>query len=108
MINLIILARSVVRPFIENLRVKWDPALVDISDVDLDVISEDYVNNGMDTSQLEVPFEGPITRSKGNLVLDNDKLDLDESIDQHTRNKKLPYNQVKYKENYVPPVYKDP
>jgi hypothetical protein len=101
----LILARSVVRPFTENLRVKWDPALVDITDVDLDVISEDYINIGMDTSHLEVPFEGPITRAKGKLVLDNDKLDIDESIEQHPRSKKLPYKQVKYKDKYVLPAF---
>ena len=81
---------------------------MDITDVDLDMISENYINNGMDTSQLEVPMEGPITRSKGKLVLDNIKLDIDESINQHPRNKKLPYNQVKYKDKYVPPAFKDP
>ena len=65
----LILARSVVRPFTENLRVKWDPALADIIYVDLDVICVDYTSIGMDTSQLEVPFEGTITRAKGSLYL---------------------------------------
>ena len=87
---------------------KWNPALVDITDVDLDVISEDHFNNGMDTSQLEVPSVGPITRAKGKLVLDNDKLDIDESIDQHPRTKKLPYKDIKYKDKYVPPTFQDP
>ena len=77
---------------------KWDPALADITDVDLDVISEDYTNIGMDTSQLEVPFEGPITRAKGKIILDNDKIDIDESIDQYTRTKKQAYKEVKYKD----------
>jgi hypothetical protein len=94
----LILARSVVRPFTENLRVKWDPALADITDVDLDVISDDCTNVGMDTSQLEVPFEGPISRAKGKLILDNDKIDIDESIDQYTRTKKQAYKEVRYKD----------
>lgn len=103
-----ILSRSVVRPFTENLRVKWDPAVTDISDVDLDVITVDYTNNGMDTSQPEVPCEGPITRAKGKLILDNDKLNLDESIDQHPRKRKQPYKEVRYKNKYIPLVYRDP
>ena len=79
-----ILARSVVRPFSQNLRVKWDPALVDNSDkntathsgdinsnsnvidisegpVDLSLepvlvdIDPDYVNPGLNSSTLAVP-----------------------------------------------------
>ena len=87
---------------------KWDPALADITDVDLDVISEDYTSIGMDTSQLKVPFEGPITRAKGKLVLDNDKIDIYECIDQYTRTKKQAYKEVKYKDKYVPPAFQDP
>lgn len=87
---------------------KWDPALADITNVDLDVISEDYASIGMDTSQLEIPFEGPITRAKEKLTLDNDKIDIDESIDQYSRTKKQPYKEVKYKDKYVPPAFQDP
>ena len=82
--------------------------MADITDVDLDVISDDYINPGMDNSLLEVPFEGPISRKKGKLILDNDKIDLDESIVQHPRTKLQPYKEVKYKDKYVPPEYKDP
>ena len=122
-----ILARSVVHPFTNNLRVKWDSALSDMSirdkdnpdvtetnTVDLTLESirmpkQKYVNPGLDTTVIEVPrVTGPITRSKGKLKLDNDVMPVDESIETFTRSKQLPYKEVQYKEQYTPPEFKEP
>ena len=121
-----ILARSVVRPDRHNLRVKWDPDLGDNSKVtatsagegnigliavdkdnegnEVIVIEEDpsspsaddNVNPGMDTSKLQVPTTGVITRSKGKLKLDNCPVGIDESIQTFTRSKKQAYKDIVY------------
>lgn len=137
-----ILAQSVVRPYKENLRVRWDPALanaiekatatnandvmpadyspeplqitetaiqdtpVHLTDNDSSILKQDYVNLGNVTSTLEVPkVQGPTTRSKGKLKLDNDKLIIDETIESFTRTRKKPYKEVTYDKKYVPPEF---
>ncbi|HEY9706697.1 MAG TPA: hypothetical protein V6D48_00665, partial [Oculatellaceae cyanobacterium] len=73
------------------------------------VIKPNYDNPGLDRSTLAIPkTNGPITRSKGKLRLDNDILPIDESINSYPRVKKQPYKQVEYKEAYAPPVFEDP
>ena len=47
---------------------------------------DNYVNPGLDTAHLSLPrTNGPITRSKGKLALDNVPLPIDESIDTFTK-----------------------
>ena len=108
-----ILVRSVVHPYTKNLRVKWDPALSDMSTRDNDnpdvtetstvnltlepikMPKQKYVNPGLDTTVIEVPKDtGPITRPKGRLKLDNDVMPIDESIESFTRSKQQPYKIV--------------
>ena len=70
--------------------------------------NSDYVNPGMNTTSLVMPRDnGPTTRSKGRLKLDNDTLQVDETINSYPKTKKKPYKQVKYKDDYAPPEFDD-
>ena len=67
-------------------------------DNEVSVLKPNYTNLGLDTSTLETPKTlGPTTRFKGKLKLDNETLPIDETIETFTRTKKIPYKQVKYK-----------
>src|SRR4051812_27325025 len=104
-----ILAQSVVRPYVQNLRVKWDPTLAEHPVVKSKKGVKEYVNQGLDVVTLAVPkTDKPMTRAQGRLQLHNDLLPVDETIETFTRNKIVPYKQVKYKENFTPPEYKNP
>ena len=136
-----LLARSVVCPFNQNLRVKWDPSLVDVPDKETathgndvmpnekEVAEEEtvnepmdqeddtlgearptvqirerttfkptYENPGLDTTHLSIPREdGVTTRSKEKLILNNDPVPLDDSIESNVRSKKKLYKGIKYK-----------
>lgn len=104
-----ILARSVVRPFNKNHRVKWDPLLENVLDkatatsageglssvfvaenrVGKEVIviednipthNSGYVNPGLKMEQLYFPKDSSIiTRSKGKLMIDNAPMQVDET-----------------------------
>ena len=138
-----ILARSVVRPFTKNLRVKWDPSFDDSSTKTTannggDIMPDNYIqepfevmddavdntilkpminsnvpiikpictNLGLDTTNVFMPRTlGPTTRSKGKLKLDNETLPIDETIDPFTRTKKKSYEDVNYKDTYIPPDF---
>jgi len=140
-----ILARSVVRPFTKNLRVKWDPSFDDSSPKTTannggDIMPDNYIqepfevmddavdntilkpminsnvpiikpictNLGLDTTNVFMPRTlGPTTRSKGKLKLDNETLPIDETIDSFTRTKKQSYEDVNYKDTYIPPDFED-
>ena len=106
-----ILAQSVVHPYTQNLRVKWDPTLIEhtVPNAKSKKGTKEYVNMGLDTSILAMSkTKGPMTRAQGRLQLDNDVLPIDDTIESYPRTKKVPYNQVEYKEKYTPPEFKDP
>ena len=134
-----LLARSVVRPFKDNMRVKWDPDLIGgdrntakiaddkmpINYEKIDTLNEavledhkvqdkpigireesilkpEMENPGLNTATFVVPYNGPTTRSKGKLKLDNQSMNIDESIKSFPRSKKKPYKEIKYKEAVIP------
>ena len=60
--------------------------------------TQDYTNPGVDTSQLQTPSSGVLTRSRGKLKLDNGPVDLDDSIQPFIRSKKQPYRDVMHQD----------
>ena len=67
-----------------------------------------YTNPGMDTKSLVVPRTPMATRSKGKLLLDNNAIPLDDSIETFVRARKKSYKEVKYKDKYIPDEFKEP
>src|SRR5687768_9467004 len=82
-----ILARCVVRPFSDNLRVKWDPKL-DKSPIKFKskVTNPDYVNLGLADVETVEPT-GPIARSQGRLMLHNADIPVDDTFKSFIRGK---------------------
>ena len=74
---------------------------------DSSILKSNYENQGLDTSKLEVSYKGPMTRSKGKLQLDNQALNIDETITPYARSKKKSYREVKYKEAEIPEEFKE-
>ena len=65
--------------------------------------TSNYNNLGLDTSKLETDqYNGPVTRSKGKLKLDNNIMEIEEDIESFPRKKKEPYKDIKYKETVMP------
>src|SRR5687768_6498588 len=65
---------------------------------------EEDQSSNFDTSKLIVPKnKGPTTRARGKLLLENTPLTMDNSIETFPRTGMLPYKQVKYKQEYLPP-----
>ena len=90
--------------------IQTDPVNTIIPNMDneLAVYKPDYINLGFNTSTLKtLQSLGPTTRFKGKLKLDNETLTIDQTIETFTRTKKIPYKQVKYKDDYAPPEFKD-
>ena len=102
-----ILARSVVRPFSDNLRVKWDPELSENpSKYKAKVVNPNYVNLGLEDNNLQ-PI-GPTDRAQGRLRLHTEVIPVDNTIESYVRGKMQPYKKVHYKDDvYEPPVYQD-
>src|SRR5687768_3403213 len=62
----------------------------------------------MDTKSLLVPKAPMATRSKGILMLDNNAIPLDDTIETFVRSRKKSYKEVKYKDNYIPDELNEP
>ena len=72
------------------------------------ILKPTYTNPGMDTKSLVVPRTPMATRSKGKLMLDNNAIPLDDTIETFVRSRKKSYKEVKYKDNYRPDEFKEP
>ena len=66
----------------------------------LTILKPTYTNPGMDTKSLVVPRTPMTTRSKGKLMLGNNAIPLDDTIETFVRSRKKAYKEVKYKDNY--------
>ena len=56
---------------------------------------------------MDVTYNGPTTRSKGKLKIDNQVLNTEETIEFFPRTKKKSYKEVKYKENVITEEFKE-
>ena len=65
-----------------------------------------YINKGLDTTQLLVPITQLEHSSK--LVLDNDSVELDESIPTYNRTGQKAYKEVQYNQEYSPSDFQSP
>ena len=73
----------------------------------LTILKPTYTNPGMDTKSLVVPRTPMATRSKGKLLLDNNVLPLDDTIETFVRSRKKSYKEVRYRDNYRPDEFKE-
>src|SRR5687768_3473803 len=74
----------------------------------LTVLKPSYTNSGMNTKSLVVPGTPIVTRSKGRLMLDNNVIPLDDTIETFVRTRKKPYKEVEYKDKYTPDEFEEP
>ena len=76
-----------------------NPQDIPIGTSETSALRPNYENPGIDTTTLDTIYNGPTTRSRGKLKLDNQALNNENTVETFPRTKKKSYKEVKYKED---------